>query len=111
MPCHFRPAIVGLVLLLGSTGFAAAQSTAVELTPEQRTTIYRSVVKEKVRTPPPAGTHASVGAELPASIELYTLPDAVADVPAAKQYKYTVVDDQVVLVDPTSMKVVEVLRQ
>ena len=38
-------------------------------------------------------------------IELYTLPDdALAAVPAAKLYKYTVVENKVVVVDPTKMR-------
>jgi hypothetical protein len=43
-------------------------------------------------------------------IELYTLPDEiVADNPVAKLYKFTRVDEQVVLVDPTKMRVVAVI--
>jgi hypothetical protein len=40
-------------------------------------------------------------------IELYALPDeAAAPDPTIKFYKYTMVLDQVVLVDPTRMRVV-----
>ena len=51
-----------------------------------------------------------IGADVPPMIELYTLPDeAVAGVPAAKLYKYTMVENKVVLVDPTKMRVVDVI--
>ena len=51
-----------------------------------------------------------LGDDVPAMIELYTLPDdAVAGVPAAKLYKYTMVEGKVVLVDPTKMRVVDVI--
>ena len=54
----------------------------------------------------------AVGAQLPGSVELYMLPDAItAELPAAKQYKYTIWKDQVVLVDPTNLKVAEIIRQ
>jgi len=54
----------------------------------------------------------SVGAQVPASIELYPLPaNVVSEVPAAKMYKYTVSQNQVVLVDPTNMQVVEIIKQ
>jgi hypothetical protein len=44
-------------------------------------------------------------------IELYTLPDeAVAGIPAAKLYKYTMVENKVVLVDPTKMRVIDVIE-
>lgn len=117
-----------VLLLLGMAGTASAQlaptgpgaaSTAIDpkaglqLSPQQRSMIFQSVNKEKdkVKTPP-GNINASVGAELPPSLELYTVPDAVtAEIPNTKLYKYTVVNGQVVLVDPTSMKVVEVIRQ
>ena len=51
-----------------------------------------------------------IGADVPPMIELYMLPDdAVAGVPAAKLYKYTMVENKVVLVDPTKMRVVDVI--
>jgi hypothetical protein len=43
-------------------------------------------------------------------IELYALPDDIlAENPAAEFYKYTVVADRVVLVDPTKMRIVAVI--
>jgi hypothetical protein len=53
---------------------------------------------------------AEIGAEVPPMIELNPLPDeAVADNPSAKFYEYTMVQDRVVLVDPTKMQVVDVI--
>ena len=64
------------------------------------------------RTPPPANLHVAVGGDLPASMELYDLPPNIAaDIPATKLYKYTLVQNQVVIVDPTKMKVVDIIRQ
>ena len=43
-------------------------------------------------------------------IELYTLPDDIlANNPLTKLYKFTRVEDRVVLVDPTNMRVVAVI--
>jgi hypothetical protein len=130
MTSHFRHGAI-LLALLGSLGTAVAQTApagnpptapvagtidpkaGLQLTPQQRAMIFQSVSKEKAKVKlPPGGISASAGAELPPSIELYTVPDDVAaEIPNAKLYKYTVVNDQVVLVDPTSMKVVEVIRR
>ena len=33
------------------------------------------------------------------------------DVPTAKLYKYTVTQNQVVIVDPTTLRVIDVIRQ
>lgn len=88
------------------------QNSALQLNASQKTAIFQSVTKEKVKTPPPANLSLSVGAQVPASVELYALPaNIVSTVPATKQYKYTVAQNQVVLVDPASMKIVEIIKQ
>jgi Protein of unknown function (DUF1236) len=100
----------------GATGAAASDagvSGAIEqkplLTPAQRITIYAEVSKDKSKTSPKDFSPV-IGADVPPMIELYELPDdAVADVPAAKLYKYTMVENRVVVVDPTKMRVVDVI--
>jgi hypothetical protein len=53
---------------------------------------------------------AVIGAEVPPMINLYALPDdIVSGNPAAKLYQCTVVEDKVVLVDPTRMRVVDTI--
>ena len=50
------------------------------------------------------------GRKLPLVTELYTLPDdIVATNPEAQPYKFTEVDDQIVLVDPTKTRVIAVI--
>ena len=79
------------------------------LTPAQRSVIYQALHREKSKVAPNRFA-ARIGADVPPMIELYTLPDEVlADNPVAKLYKFTRVDDQVVLVDPTKMRVVAVI--
>lgn len=56
-----------------------------------------------------SGIHAQVGAILPNSVELHPLPDAlVAHLPAAGQYRYTIVHGRPVVVDPGSHRIVHV---
>jgi hypothetical protein len=53
---------------------------------------------------------ATVGGQVPPATELYFLPDnAIAAAPEAKAIKYTVAKNRVVLVDPTTMRVVDVI--
>jgi hypothetical protein len=117
--------LVTLVLCGGLVG-AAAQSTppgppgtdsgvsgAIEqkliLSPAQRMAIYDRVSKDKSKVAPKDFSPV-IGADVPPMIELYMLPDeAVAGVPAAKLYKYTMVESKVVLVDPTKMRIVDVI--
>ncbi len=90
----------------------SSQATPLQLSAKQKTEIFQTVTKEKVKSPPPANMAISVGSQVPASVELYPLPaNVVSQVPAAKSYKYTVAQNQVVLVDPTTMKIVDIIKQ
>jgi len=80
-----------------------------ELTPAQRSAIYDAVRKDKSKVAP-SRFSTDVGAEVPAMIELYVLPDDIlVQNPTTKFYKYTMVQDRVVLVDPTNMRIVAVI--
>ncbi len=112
-----RLAAIALLLVAG-LGPAAAQTPAdpgkpLELTPQQRSKIHQTVMQEraaKVKTPAPPSLPVAVGAEIPAVTALYDLPDAIQiEFPETKLYKYTVVNNDVVIVDATRMKVVEVI--
>jgi hypothetical protein len=81
----------------------------LRLTPEQRRAIYAAVTKDKSKTAK-IGFPPTVGAEVPPMLELYALPDdAVAGNQTAKLFEYAIVQDKVVLVDPTRMRVVDVI--
>jgi hypothetical protein len=126
MKYHLLPPITAIVLacttpilMYAGVGGAVAQSKgvdevvspngvaeALELTPAQRNAIYQAVSRDKTKVAPNQFSTA-VGTEVPPMIELYTLPDDIlADNPVGKFYKYTMVQDQVVLVDPTNMRVI-----
>jgi hypothetical protein len=93
----------------GDTGVSGAIEQKLILSPAQRTAIYDQVSKDKSKAAPKDFSPV-IGADVPPMIELYMLPDeAVAGVPAAKLYKYTMVENKVVLVDPTKMRIVDVI--
>jgi len=76
------------------------------LTPQQRQTVYRTIVREPIVPAQPTVTYR-VGMRVPESARLYAVPETVgAEVPAVRTYKYMVVNDQVVLVDPATGEVV-----
>ena len=78
----------------GIAGAAAAQTTIVtqepvqsrtvvtteplQLTPVQRQTVYRTIVRERAVAPPQAAVAYRVGTRIPANTQLYTVPQAVA---------------------------------
>ena len=90
-------------------GLSETGEQKLELTAAQRRAIYDVVSKDNSKKAP-VGFPTAVGADVPPMIELYALPDdAVANNAAAKIYKYTVVQDKVVLVDPTKMRVIDII--
>src|SRR4051812_34609125 len=101
-------ALAGAALMF-SVGSAAAQAV-IDLTPEQETTVYTTITRERVRMPPPAALDVNVGAVLPSEVEIYEVPAAV-EVAPVRRYRYTVVNDRVVLVDPGTRKVVRVINR
>ena len=81
----------------------------LELTPAQRSAIYQEVHKDTSKVAP-SRFAIHVGADVPPTIELYPLPDDIqANSPEIKLYKFTGVDDKVVLVAPTEMRVIAVI--
>jgi hypothetical protein len=122
-----RVATLGTLTLVGGALLQNAQAQGVDaggpssalngsgeqklvLSPDQRRAIYAAVAKDKSKAAAKIPFPATVGAEVPPMLELYALPDdAVAGNQTAKFFEYTVVQDKVVLVDPTRMRVVEVI--
>ena len=113
MKCHPVVALAALWLFTGSARLAYAQADdagvpqKLDLTAAQRNAIYAAVTKDKSKVAPQRFATA-VGAEVPTMIELYALPEAAtAANPAAGFFKYTMVENEVVLVDPTKMRVID----
>mgnify|MGYP001240626997 CR=1 FL=1 len=103
----------GLSIAQGITASAPSAGESEQqkfvLTPAQRRAIYAAVSKDKSKTAK-MRFPATVGADVPPMIELYTLPDQVlAENQTAKFYQYTIEQDKIVLVDPTRMRVIDVI--
>jgi hypothetical protein len=91
---------------------AMTDPSQLKLTPVQRNAILSAVLQESAKVKPPPRFELSIGGQVPPSIELYMLPNnAMAQSPELRSLKYTMVQNQVVLVDPTTMRVVDILRQ
>jgi hypothetical protein len=89
------------------TTTAPAAGTAVTIAPAQRTKIKQYVVEKKVK-PITVKERVSVGATLPADV---TLEAAPADWgPEFSRYRYVYSDDHVVLVEPSSRKVIQIVE-
>src|SRR5256885_15421998 len=83
-----------------------AMAQTVVVAPEQRTIIKDYVAKERVR-PFKLQSRVTVGATLPADVELAPVPETWG--PAFRSYRYVYTGDDVVLVEPGTRRVVEVI--
>ena len=83
---------------------------APALTAAQKAAIFNSVMLDKSKSKANENLDVTVG-ELVPTLELHQLPaDALAQAPTARPYRYTVLADQVVLVDPATMRAVDVIK-
>jgi hypothetical protein len=101
MRMHFSSAAAGLLILAG-VGAAAAQD--VIIAPEQETVIREYVQKKPLASVKLPGVELNIGSTVPDTVELQTIE--VPDV----QYRYVVVDNQTVLVDPGTRKIVHIMK-
>jgi hypothetical protein len=103
----------------GSFTVAVAQFEPIVEVPEplrlsaaQKSLILQAVREDAAVAEPARKLRASVGAQLPDSIPLYPLPDAlVFEMPEFEEYRYAVARKQVLIVEPVTMRVVEVIRR
>lgn len=125
--------LVGLALLASLPGITsvAAQSFSPDeavgppgsvsqqtvLSPQQRRAIYEAVMRQTVRFAGPS-VEAVVGAPVPPSLLLHDLPDSptgnsdqAADDGNVRVLKYAMVADDVVVIDPIAMRVVDVIHR
>jgi len=110
----FLAAVAVVALTAGASTASLAQvgvqvgpvGVGVDLVPEQRTRIKEYVVKERV-APVTVRERITVGARLPADVELRTVPSAWG--PSVAKYRYIYSDNRVYLVEPSTREVVQVI--
>jgi hypothetical protein len=102
-----RTVIVSAAFILGLGG-AVAQTIVV--TPEVQTEFKTYVTTQKV-APVEIDAQIAVGATLPETVVLQPVPDViVTKSPEFKDYRYAVVGSRVVIVEPSTTKVVAVVE-
>jgi hypothetical protein len=92
-----------------STSMRQSTSSKLQLAPEKRRVIRETVIKEQA-APRCVDLQVSVGAEVPRSLQLRHLPDVVVtEVPEIRSYDFCLNGDDVVLIDPSDYRIVEVI--
>jgi hypothetical protein len=95
-----------------TTGQGAAGSrAAVNLSTEQKTTV-RTVIREKVKAQPLTNVNfsISVGTRVPRDVRYYPLPAEIVQIhPAWSGYHFILVNDQIVILDPSTFEIVAII--
>ena len=95
--------------IFGSAGFAAAQRAAGnDLTPTQERTVSQGLANSPSQAAPTS--QPRVGDKLPDSMTAQNMPSNVADqVPEAKNLMFVKLPDRIILIDPDSKLVSEIV--
>ena len=100
-------------------GGAAGQSTtttgqagaAAKLSTEERTQITSVIKEQRVQPVTNVNFSISVGTHVPRDATFQTLPERVVTIyPECRRYKYILVKEQIVIVDPDTYEIVAVLE-
>jgi hypothetical protein len=94
------------------SGNSAAASDRLELPSAQQKSIWKDISRNAANQSAPSGFNAAVGTAIPATINTYPLPrQAARDVPAAKPYRYAMLQDKVLIVNPSDKKIADVVTK
>ena len=98
----------GLALAIACSGIAVAQTevtrttttTTTTLSPEERTTVHEYVTRDTRASMRVDNFDVSVGAVVPPNVTFYEVPNM--------RYRYTIVNDRRVVVDPVTRRIIEI---
>jgi hypothetical protein len=89
---------------------AAGASGAANLTSEQRTKISTTIKQTNVRPVTNVNFNVSVGTVVPRSVTLHALPPTIVEVyPAWRGYRFVLVADEIVIIEPSTYRIVAVI--
>jgi hypothetical protein len=89
---------------------ARAQPT-LDLSAAQRAEIWKRLGNQQATNTPP-GFQPKVGATVPASLQLRSLPNSVSsEVPQVQSYNYAMVQSQLLIVDPATNRIVSIITE
>jgi hypothetical protein len=107
-----------VALLAGGTSLAFAAGTEMKngsdtviLTAAQRSAIWKDLSKQATNQNA-AGFDATIGTVVPNTIKLERIPgDVAANNPSLGRYDFAMVDDKIVIVDPSNKLIADVWTQ
>jgi Protein of unknown function (DUF1236) len=94
------------------SGKSAAASDRLELSSAQQKSIWNDISRHAAKQNAPSNFNAAVGTAIPAGVSTYPLPRRAArDVPVAKPYRYAMLQDRLLIVNPSDKKIADVVTK
>jgi hypothetical protein len=90
----------------------AAASDKLDLSSAQQKSIWKDISRHAANQNAPSDFNAAVGAAIPDGVNTYPLPRRAArDVPAVKPYRYAMLQDKLLIVNPSDKKIADVVTK
>ena len=94
------------------SGNSVAASDTLALSSAQQKSIWKDISSHAATQSAPSGFNAAVGAAIPDGVNTYPLPrQAARDVPAVKPYRYAMLQDKVLIVNPSDRKIADIVTK
>jgi hypothetical protein len=96
----------------GTAGQGAAGGATATLSQEQRTQVVQKFKTTDLKRAPAdqVNFNITVGSTVPATVTYYEVPASIIEVvPAWRGYRYIVVKDEILIIDPSTRRIVAVL--
>jgi hypothetical protein len=91
---------------------ASMASDTLNLSATQQKQIWKDLSRHAANQTAPSGFNAAVGTAVPASVSIYPLPrQAARDVPAVKPYRFAMLQNRIVIVNPSDKKIADVVAK
>ena len=117
-------ALAAILALSGATAASAANrmanpsskttgaSDTLNLSDTQQKSIWKDISHHASNQTAPTGFNAAVGTAIPSTVNTHPLPrQAARDVPAAKPYRYAMLQDKLLIVNPSDHKIADVVTK
>src|SRR5262249_7090953 len=93
-----------------AAGSSSTTSKSVSLTTEQKTTIRQSVLTSSAPRVTSVNFDVRIGTVIPRSVHLVAVPSTLISIePRWRGYRYFVYNDEIIIVEPDTLRIVEVL--
>jgi hypothetical protein len=94
------------------SGSSAAASDKLDLSSAQQKSIWKDIGSHAANQNAPSDFNPAVGMAIPAGVSTYPLPrQAARDVPAVKPYRYAMLQDKVLIVNPSDKMIADVVSK